>query len=347
MEKYQLRKTKQNFKSLITVIIPTIGRSSISRSIESILNQYCSDKLSLLIVDNSKDSGEFIKNLIQEKKVSKKVHSLKHILPPKSSQLPAGENFQRGINKVDTKYFCILGDDDILSPGWLDIVLQNIKFDINIFGYCGNVHHVKEDGSFIRSTWLAKKDLIYKPLKMFKKISTGQHPEIHGFVFKKDTFKNFKFSRGMELLDIEMILKASQEGPIKFINYHSATMFSHQGSGSSMKVLNPDLFIPSMFIIEKILKEKDYKLGYRYSFYTYLIQGIVYYKQLIYSGSKCKKAKLNLKKSVTHLRSYYSFDLKFKIINFSMNNFSFKANLFILKLVVFISTGQIMRRFLK
>ena len=43
----------------------------------------------------------------------------------------------------------------------------------------------------------------------------------------------------MELLDIEMILKASQEGPIKFINYHSA-ICSHQGSGSSMKVLNPD-----------------------------------------------------------------------------------------------------------
>lgn len=105
-------------KPLITTIIPTYRRPKLlRRAIESVLNQTY-PHLQVCIYDNA--SGDDTANVVAE--LSKKDTRVKYHCHAKN--IGALNNFNYGLNDVDTEFFSFLGDDDILLPQFYQTALE-------------------------------------------------------------------------------------------------------------------------------------------------------------------------------------------------------------------------------
>jgi glycosyltransferase involved in cell wall biosynthesis len=102
---------------MITVIIPTFNRSKfLRRAIESVLKQTYQNRCILIMDNNSSDDTARVVNeyiatgaKIKYKCNEKNVGSL--------------QNFIRGINAIETDYYCMLCDDDFLLPSFMEEVM--------------------------------------------------------------------------------------------------------------------------------------------------------------------------------------------------------------------------------
>jgi glycosyltransferase involved in cell wall biosynthesis len=111
-----------NNEVFITFIIPTIGRSTLINSIESLLNQTESDWNAIIIFDGIKKNINIDDNRIKLLEIDK-----------------CGFNNCAGLvrniglkNCSNTKWIGFLDDDDYLSPNYIDYLLTEIENFPNI-----------------------------------------------------------------------------------------------------------------------------------------------------------------------------------------------------------------------
>lgn len=102
----------------ITFIIPTIGRSTLLNSVNSLLNQTIEDWNAIIIFDGVEQnffiSDERIK-IIKINKIGKNINS-------------AGNVRNYGMNLVDTKWIAFLDDDDIIADDYIECFYNEIKY---------------------------------------------------------------------------------------------------------------------------------------------------------------------------------------------------------------------------
>ncbi len=109
---------------MITVIIPTIGRKTLVRSLNSLLNQHCGDWLALVGIDNVHLD---ITKLPQDKRIT-------YIQFEK--KLGGGSNHGGAvrnalINMATTEWVCFLDDDDTFRPTYISIFIEEKKLNPN------------------------------------------------------------------------------------------------------------------------------------------------------------------------------------------------------------------------
>lgn len=106
---------------LITTIIPTYRRPFLlKRAIKSVLNQTFKD-LQVCVYDNA--SGDETKKVVEE--IASKDNRVKYFCH--ESNIGSGNNFQFGLNAVDTPFFSFLSDDDFLFPEFYEIGFKELK----------------------------------------------------------------------------------------------------------------------------------------------------------------------------------------------------------------------------
>ena len=137
-----------NKKPMITTIIPTYKRPKLlSRAIKSVLNQSFKD-IQICVYDNaSEDETEKV-----VKEFAKKDPRVKYHCHEKT--IRSIDNFQFGLDRVDTPYFSFLSDDDLLMPNFYEEAIKAMEVHDVAF-FAGNLFSFNKD--------LKVKDIILRP----------------------------------------------------------------------------------------------------------------------------------------------------------------------------------------
>lgn len=150
---------------LITFIIPTIGRSTLTKSIESLKKLNFKNWRAVVVFDGIEPNIKEYDNRIKIVKLNKKVGQGRN---------SAGNVRNYGYNFVNTEWVGFLDDDDTLNPYYIDYLYNDLlqdDIDVLIFRMiynCGKILPMPEDNdfkinevgiSFCLKTELAKKFL--------------------------------------------------------------------------------------------------------------------------------------------------------------------------------------------
>ena len=109
-------------KNIVTFIIPTIGRSSLLNSINSLLNQTVEEWKAIIIFDGIKKNMNISDNrirIIEIDKLGKNINSAGNV-----------RNF--GMSLVETEWIAFLDDDDIIEDDYLECFYKELKLDNSI-----------------------------------------------------------------------------------------------------------------------------------------------------------------------------------------------------------------------
>ncbi|KUK09961.1 MAG: General glycosylation pathway protein [Clostridia bacterium 41_269] len=110
----------------ISVIIPTIGRETLPRAVESVLNQTFQD-FEIIITDDTED--ERAKPIVEPYLNDPRV---RYVVNRKYTHGPAG-NKNNGLDHITGEYFCFVDDDDYIYPTALEELLTFAE----TYGYKG------------------------------------------------------------------------------------------------------------------------------------------------------------------------------------------------------------------
>ena len=116
---------KKRNTPLISIIIPTYKREILLKeTIESVLKQNNDfDDFDIVVVDNSADFS--LENKTNQ--LIKTINSDKILYYINEQNLGQAGNWNRGFELADGKYAALLHDDDLLSPNYFEIVLEDIE----------------------------------------------------------------------------------------------------------------------------------------------------------------------------------------------------------------------------
>jgi GalNAc5-diNAcBac-PP-undecaprenol beta-1,3-glucosyltransferase len=106
-----------NHNPKVSVIIPTIGRESLIRTLESVLNQTYQN-LEIIITDDTEEGKA--KPLIERYLTDPRI---KYVINTKYKHGPGG-NKNNGLDNITGEYFAIVDDDDIIMPTAIEELLN-------------------------------------------------------------------------------------------------------------------------------------------------------------------------------------------------------------------------------
>jgi glycosyltransferase involved in cell wall biosynthesis len=312
----------------IEVFILTYNRKNyLKYSINSILNQSYKP-YRLTIVDNGSIDGT--SDMCQE-------YQKNGVIYVKNT-----ENMQFGVweqikNLVDSDYFMIFHDDDLLHTDYLKNVYEiiNCKNDVVMVGCATGVSNINKINSYtFRHEKIQYKEFNTKSLAslLFK----GFPLPFCSIIYKSEYFKNinFDFNSYGKFFDRPLILNFSKFGNVVIIKNKLVRTFVHsdQDSKTINKGGNEEKLI-------NVIKAYKNILGASFFSKQSIVFYIFNYKRLldfyIWNGEESSKYRFFLK-SIEHSATtktalligfvyYYFFDLKSKV-RFLLNLFSFSTH---------------------
>ena len=210
----------------VTVLIPTFNRANmLRRAMATVIGQSFQD-WQLIISDNaSTDETEaVVADLIAK---DDRIHYFRH-----EKNIGMLGNWASLIKRVDTDYFCILSDDDLLLPEFLDTAVGALGADVDL-GLCfGRTAIIDDEGLHFG----------YAPTEMeFGRYAAGQgavamvraqHPASTGTLFRTSSFEA---SGGFDILayyvaDLDIMLRVAARFPVMFVSDEVAFHVAHRGN---------------------------------------------------------------------------------------------------------------------
>ncbi len=212
---------------MITIIIPTYKRPvSLRKAIQSVLDQTY-PHFQVCVYDNAShdETGHVVKEF------SKRDSRVKYYAHPHN--IGAAENFQYGLSRVETPFFCFLSDDDFLLPEFFETALKGFeKYPDAAFFSCG-VLDVDEKGEVIDvvlSKW-PKKEYYSAPEGLLEMI--GKYSNWIGTVFRKDVIQKIgTIDVHFKAIDIDYMLRAASHLPFAISKIPCAVFMQHSSSYS-------------------------------------------------------------------------------------------------------------------
>lgn len=209
---------------MITTIIPTYRRPKLlRRAIMSALNQTY-PHLQVCVYDNA--SGDETASVVAE--IAKKDFRLKYFCHKKN--IGAIPNFKYGIEHVETPFFSILYDDDVILPDFYQTAINGIeKFPEAIF-FAGLTIYMDQNGD-VKGT-APSTDYIerrYKQGDGLLELLKGNGPALTAILYRKETVKNVN-SYNLNVgpgTDSDFVLRIAARYPIIISKHPSAIYMIH------------------------------------------------------------------------------------------------------------------------
>lgn len=181
----------ETIKPTITTIIPTYRRpQQLMRAIRSVLNQTY-PHFQVCVYDNA--SGDETALVVDEMaKADPRVKYYCH-----SENIGSFNNFQYGLEHVETLFFSFLSDDDIVLPKFYETALDGFAKHHDAMFSATDVFHMNLQGNVLKtalSTWTPG---FYHPPDGLMAILEHGHSEWTGILFRKAVTKDIGF------LDVE------------------------------------------------------------------------------------------------------------------------------------------------
>lgn len=124
---------------LVRVVIPTYNRARLlKRAIASIRNQTLQDWRLLILNNASPDDTEDV--IAQAKREDSRIDSITHPI-----NIGGIGNFQAGLTHIDTEFFVLLSDDDLILPEQLERGVDALGREPDAISYISGCIHVADD----------------------------------------------------------------------------------------------------------------------------------------------------------------------------------------------------------
>lgn len=210
---------------LITCVIPTYRRPRmLARAIQSVLNQTFS-RLRVLVTDNASGDGTSeVVGRIQ----AKDLRVIYHCQP---RNIGMNANFAYGMSRVDTPFFSLLSDDDVLLPEFYETAYSEFQKFPQAILVATQVPCVTEEGrldSEPLSLW--DRTGLFNPPEGAYRVASIAHPTITGILFRRDLLQTPYVDPYIHAGDYHMILGAALHYPIVTIGRAGALFVAHRGT---------------------------------------------------------------------------------------------------------------------
>ncbi len=258
---------------LITCVIPTYRRPRmVERAIRSVLAQTFS-RLRVFVTDNS--SGDETADLIRsiQEKDSRVVY---HCQP---SNIGMIANFAYGMAQVETPFFSLLSDDDVLLPRFYELAYSEFNKYPKAFFVATKVLCVTEKGKLIEeplSSW--DRFGMFEPPTGAYRVAAISHPTITGILFRSEIIDrtNSIIEPNIHAVDYEIILDVAVNHPVVTVDEPGALFIQHQEARSLpqdplsvpnhfmdlIRRIEEDCRYPSEIKVKACHKYKKYVTGY-------------------------------------------------------------------------------------
>lgn len=163
----------------VTTIIPTFRRPQLlARAVRSALAQTHPD-VRVRVYDNA--SGDETATTMAA--ICARDARVTYFCHPQP--VPVAENFQFGLDRVDTPYFSFLSDDDVLFPKFYDAALARLAAEPSALFAAGSVIEFDELGAVrFAPTALWSRDGLFVPPDGFFAMLGNRHPTLTGILFR-------------------------------------------------------------------------------------------------------------------------------------------------------------------
>lgn len=234
---------------LITTIIPTYRRpAQLKRAIKSVLAQTY-PYFQVCVYDNA--SGDETASVVAE--LAKKDPRVKYHCH--SINIQAIPNFEYGMKRVDTPFFSILSDDDVLLPGFYETALAGFQEYPEAVFSAGGVIDMTDKGQIlaVSKTTTKEREIRLPPQGLFDMIS--DYINWTGILFRKEAISVVGgLDHSIKPIDFDFVLKAAARFPYVVSQKPCAIFIHHPTSYSGNCGLK--LIWPSWLkIIENLKKE--------------------------------------------------------------------------------------------
>jgi len=173
---------------MITFIIPSLNRSTIKRTIESLINQ-TSDNWKAIVIYDGVDGEKFDDERVTTIKIDKT-----GLVGPKNGQSGLVRN--EGIKLVDTDWIGFLDDDDSLDKNYVKALFEKYqKYDFVVW------RMVYENGFILPP--MSMNDLVFAHVGI-------------SFCYNKNIFKELLFSQNRDGEDFDFLMELKKQSN-KFI----------------------------------------------------------------------------------------------------------------------------------
>jgi glycosyltransferase involved in cell wall biosynthesis len=216
-------------KPLITAIIPTYRRPRLlRRAIGSVLAQTY-PHLQVCIYDNA--SGDETPSVVDE--MARSDSRLEYHCHPEN--IGPLKNFIYGMERVETPFFSILSDDDVLLPGFYQTALAGFeKYPEAMLSALATLQ-MDEKGRILGAPVLNWRPGLYRPPEGLLAMLRYRHPEWTSILFRREIIE--KVGRLDEETgvpcDLDFELRAAARLPLVVALEPGAIFVGHRGSHSS------------------------------------------------------------------------------------------------------------------
>lgn len=240
---------------LVSVLVPTYRRPRLlSRTLRSILAQSQND-FQILVFDNA--SGDETSSVVQNftEKDRRVIYNVNEL------NIGAIANFARAFSAVNTPYFCLVSDDDILLPRCLELALHGLNNHPRAMGWGGVVINAGD-----QCARAYEPDPLWPigyadPITACLRICSNSRPSTSGFVFRREVISDVFTAPASDFVisDVGWILHAAGRGGIGFHRKPSAVFYRHDGSICSIAEASAkrtfQLYWPSVLYLVDIIKK--------------------------------------------------------------------------------------------
>ncbi len=196
----------------LTIFILCHNRPAYAKlAIESALSQ-TNQSFRLVISDNS-SNDELYRLIIAEYPNTE----IRRRLP----SLPSTEHFNKCISEVDTDYFCLFHDDDLMEPRYVEAMLKTIKLHPNAVAYSCNAEIFYDAAELRHASFESKEEHVIiansRALaeRYFSRFPNGIAP-FPAYIYRSDIVKKIPINpqTGGKYSDFTWLLEISKQGSI-------------------------------------------------------------------------------------------------------------------------------------
>jgi|APCry1669193181_1035450.scaffolds.fasta_scaffold04854_2 glycosyltransferase involved in cell wall biosynthesis len=277
----------------LTIYILCYNRPDFAKqSILSVLGQ-TSQKLNLIVSDHSSNDEveEMVGKNFPDVTYIRRSPSLRHL-----------EHFNLCIDEVESDYYCLFHDDDVMAPNFVEAMLKFIHDHPNAAAYASNAY-IEAGGKIEkRPAFLSHKkyEVFDAPKRLaeryFSRNQSGIAPN-PSYIYSSRIAGDQRFIvDGGKYADVSLLLDIAQQGPIIWLNKPLMTYRMHGNNLGSVESLPDRLrFLAYLKKFKKILG-KEVLQDYRSSFI---------YKRLLRNNSKGISKRFSTAKS--YLNNYHCY----------------------------------------
>ncbi|MFP3551100.1 glycosyltransferase [Paraburkholderia sp. SIMBA_049] len=210
-------------KPLVTVLIPTFNRAEmVKAAVGSVLTQTFAD-WQLIVSDNASTdhTREVMAELIAQ---DSRIQYFRH-----DENIGMLGNWESLIKRIDTKYFVVLTDDDLLLPRFFATILPHLENDPEL-GMCfGTTAILDADGRHLGNAPAAIKPGRYSVGEGAVEMTYRQHPASNGALTRTAAFLGVGgFDvRAQYVADLDFMVRVAACCPVMYVDHYVACHIQH------------------------------------------------------------------------------------------------------------------------